>query len=742
MANMVTLKDSIPCEYCGLPTHRGVRETKPHDDVKTYCCLGCRIADGLMQGSDVSAANRTALTRLALAIFFTMNVMVFTMVLWTWNVHEIADEARVHAFHEVLRYACLLFSCPVLLLLGAPLVESAWESCKLRIFTTDVLLLAGVVAAFSYSVFSLLFDLPHVYFEVACMILIAVTLGKWLEATAKLKATNALRSLRQLLPETVRRVEHSSETVIPLEAVKINDRLRILAGERIPVDATLVSVSAVIDDQVITGESIPKPKEAGDSLYGGSLNLSGEMIVRATSSSSGGAIARLAEAVESATHWNCRSIRLADRLAAWFAPLIFVVCLFSFAYNMQPGFQHALMSSLSVVLIACPCALGIATPLALWVAINTGARNGVLFRNGDAVMNLAAVRSLAIDKTGTITSGKLQVSETFYASTSDAKTVDAIAKRLATASNHILSVAVYDALDGTPDSDHGDAFMFANLTDCPGKGVSAWIGSASAGALRTQAVLGSVRFALESGMSIPDDLQSRIDARPDLSIVCVAFDKQVQGMFLLAEYLRPEAVEVTRKIKDLGLKLRILTGDVSGRAESMESSIGVETIGELLPEDKSNQLKGMPQPVAMLGDGVNDSLALAVADVGIALDCGADVSRDAADVCLMGNTIVNLPWAIELARATRSTIRRNLVWAVSYNVIGIGFAATGNLNPILAAIAMVASSLFVLVNSLRLQSFDVAGTNRHAIEFDLTNEQTKKAETVSPSTSELLVASP
>ena len=738
---MVDVKDTAPCAYCGLPTFQRADKHKGTEPEKLYCCLGCRIAAGLMQSDEPSDSSRSALTRLALAIFFTMNVMVFTMVLWTWDVHTVENETRIQAFHEVLRYACFFFSCPVIILLGIPLVESTWDAFKRQIFTTDVLLLVGVVAAFVYSVVSLLLDFPHIYFEVACMILIAVTLGKWLEATAKLKATNALRSLRQLLPSTVRRVNEDKESDVALEEVQRDDRLRILAGERIPVDGILESETCTIDDQVITGESIPKSKEAGAVLHGGSLNLSGEIILRATSTATDGAIARLASAVESATRLSCRAIRLADRLAAWFAPLILVVCVFAFTRYLQDGFQTALMTSLSVVLIACPCALGIATPLALWVAINTGARNGVLFRNGDAVMNLAKIRSIGFDKTGTITSGDLRVSSRIYDSSDDRDLVDQIATRLAAASNHVLSAAIVNSIDLTESGKTND-LEITQLAEHPGKGVTATINGSSFGYAPQNAMLGSSRFATELGFEMSTEMRNAVAARPDLSLVCVAFAGRVTGVFLTVEELRPEAMDVTQKLKAQNLHLSILTGDQQRRADALAESIGVETTGELLPEDKSNCLRDLPQPVAMVGDGVNDSLALAVADVGIALDCGADISRDAADICLMGNSIANLPWAIDLARAARGTIRRNLAWAVGYNAIGIGFAATGNLNPILAAIAMVASSFFVLVNSLRLQTFETTASHHRETSTGHNEVNGKTKQSIHPTDSPQLQAVP
>lgn len=684
--------DPLPCSYCGLPAGPRNRLAE-EDDTEVFCCLGCRIAAGILSHDDESG-NRWALTRLGLAIFFTMNVMVFTMVLWTWNVHELPEDSNIVAFREVLRYACLLFSAPVLLLLGGPLVESSLDAWQQRRFTTDVLLLMGVVAAYGYSVYSLMTGLPDVYFEVACMIMVAVTFGKWLEATARFRVTQALRSLRQLLPETVRVMSDDRETTIALEDVQPGFLLRILAGERIPVDGVLVDGVGTVDEQIITGESLPRSKQEGDEVYGGTLNLAGDIHVRASSSAETGAIARLARAVETATASKCRAIRRADTLAAWFVPLIAISSVCAFFVNMADGVQHALLASLSVVLIACPCALGIATPLALWVAINTASRHGVLFRNGDAVLSLARLRSIALDKTGTVTSGQTHVAHQLYAESVDRERVRQIAVSLASSSNHVLSKAVASGLR----DNRVDAAMWVRLQhveDRPGKGVSGeFEGSV--------AMLGSPAFARELGLAMEPNLQKELERHPELGIVCVGWKGRVQAVFLLGENLRDESLQVLDQLKQLNLEMAILSGDHPQRAAAMGRRTGIRTVGELLPEEKGRELLLLKRPVAMVGDGINDALALSMADVGIALDCAADVSREAADVCLLGDTLRQLPATIRFAKATRTTISRNLVWAVGYNLVGMGFAIAGVLNPIIAAVAMVGSSLFVLTNSLAL----------------------------------------
>lgn len=705
-----------PCTYCGLPTKTGdtvdsaVSSTAaavPNsvaDAAPVYCCLGCRIAAGITSHDSES---EWTVTRLGMAIFFTMNVMVFTLVLWTWNVHDIEPDSRILAFRGILRYACLLFSTPVLILLGGPLIESSWHACRERRLTTDVLLLLGVAAAFGYSIAALALDSGDVYFEVCCMILVAVTLGKWLEGTAKQKATNAIRSLRDLLPKSVRRLVGDREDLVPIEVANVGDRLRVLPGERVPLDGSVTSASCVVDEQLITGESVPVEKGIGDTIYAGSLNLSHVAEVVVANAANDGTIARLMKAVEEATSIECQSIRLADRLAAWFVPGIFVASLATFAWHFQAGVQQALMASVAVVLIACPCALGIATPMALWVAINSAARRGVLFRSGEAAIGLSKLRSLGLDKTGTLTTGELEVVSILKSDATNLEDVRGIAATLARSSNHPLSVAIAAELSQvTPASD------IVAIEDRAGKGVFATILRS-----REPVFLGKRDWGEEMGFEMPADLDLQLrEEQFENAVVCVGWANKIRAAFLLRDSARFDSLKTIEELKKLGLSLKILTGDTTARAAAMQRATGVTAISRLLPEDKVRELALMPSPVGMVGDGLNDALALNASDVGIALDCGADVSRETADVCLLGSTLAQLPWAIRLARSTQQTIRRNLVWAVGYNAVGIAFAMSGNLSPIIAAIAMVGSSLFVLTNSLALGMSFATSTKNYAEE--------------------------
>ncbi len=709
------------CSYCGLPVPRAWSPRKAMKvsitagrDEPAYCCLGCRVAAAVTQSRGEDGETRFMLAQLGLAIFFTMNVMVFTMVLWSQDVYGAADPADA-ALNGVLpglfRYVALVCSAPVLLLLGGPLVEGAVQDLRRGAVTTDLLIALGVAAAFVYSAVSVVRDTGHVYFEVACMVLVVITLGRWLEASGRLKTTEALRSLEKLLPDRVRVVTATGPSTtdeIKLDDVSVGQVIRVLAGERIPVDGRIERNQAAIDEQIVTGESQPRIKEPNDEVFAGTLNLDGDLFIRVTSSPHAGALQRLIDAVTQAATAKSTVTRLADRVAAWFVPAVTVISAVTFAWHASTAdFHTGLMAALAVLVIACPCALGIATPLAVWAALARAAHGGVLFRDGDAVTRLATVKSICFDKTGTLTTGCPKVESFVSDGDTEATHVLLRANVLAAASTHGHSEAIRKFVlerNGKSDGTDGDAIlpMPVDVQVKPGRGIVAKL-DADGGLV----CLGSPRMMEEAGMTFGARLQHALGEaqHADLARTCIGWDGRVRGAFFFREQLRDEAARTMSDLRAAGFHLSMLTGDHSTRADEVRLALGIDAESELLPEEKSAAIEDMRRRigvVAMVGDGINDAPALAAADVGIAMGCGADVSRDAADVCLLGNDLGKLPWAIELSRRAVRTIRVNLFWAFSYNVVGIGLAASGWLNPIIAAVAMVGSSVLVVTNSLRL----------------------------------------
>lgn len=717
MTSVADQASARSCRYCGLPLAR------PPGD--SYCCFGCRWAAAISVDNGEEGLSRRMLARLGVSIFFTVNVMVFTMALWTRDVYDEnagsdfvpLGTSPADVWCELLRYAGLGFSVPVFLLLGVPLLESAWLDLRQRRLTIDPLIAVGVCAAFAYSVVSLVLGGRHVYFEVGCVVLVAITLGRWLEATGKLKTMQALRSLERLLPDTVRRVvrrdhlesQPSDQWVeVPASDVQVGDQIRVFPGERICVDGCLERNPALVDEQLITGESQPVVKGPGTSVHAGSLNLDGDLWVRVTEPFHSGTLQRLIAAVQAAANARGREQRLADRVTGWFIPVVGLAAVGSFAWHAWThDIGSGMLAALAVLLIACPCALGIATPMAVWGALTQGARNQVLFRDGDALSRLARVRTVCFDKTGTLTTGEAEVCDVLVSPGAAWCELLQRGAQLARASPHSLSRAIHRFADQVLRA--GDSPMVridvgppsVRVTTHPGLGLVCPTPGDVAG-LGSPRLMGQLRFQWPPGQ------RERMDevAAAGSAVSCCGWDGVVQGVFVFRETLRPEARACITALVCRGIEVRVLSGDLEQRSRHLATDLQVPVHAGLLPDEKQalvGQLahRVRPRCVAMVGDGINDAPALAASDVGVALGCGADVSREVADVCLLGNDLSRLPWAIELAHGTMRTVRQNLFWAFVYNVVGVGLAAAGWLNPVFAAAAMVGSSLLVIGNSLR-----------------------------------------
>jgi len=683
------------CDYCGLPLPgRPAENDARPDDGPLYCCLGCRFAASitLARGEDGDA--RWMMTRLGLALFFTMNVMVFTMLLWSQE-QGLADGAeRSRVFYDLARHACLLFTAPVLVLLGGTLVDDAWSDLRRGRPGISVLLLLGVGAAFAQSAWATWQGEGHVYFEVACMVLVAVTLGRWLEASGKLRTTQALRELRALLPDTVRRIgPDGGEAEVALADVAVGDVLRILPGEHVPTDSRIVAGGAAIDERAVTGESEPVVKGHGDGLWSGSLDLDGEISIQVTAAPGAGTLERLIDAVTAAASRGSRQQRLAETVSAWFLPAVIVVALGAFFYHWRAaGAAAGILAGLAVVVVSCPCALGLATPLALWAAIGRAARRHVLVRDGDAFERLGRARTFCFDKTGTLTADSRVAAIERTAAAARAGIADdgallALAAGLARGSTHVHSralVAEAARLGIEPEP-------MADVRSVAGCGVT----GRRADHLETR--LGSPRW-------IGDDA-SAAAARPDDPTVSIAVDGAVVGRVWFAETIRPEAAGALSALRASGVRLLVLSGDRPSRVARVADALGLEWEAALVPEGKLARIEAIRaegRGVVMTGDGINDAPALAAADVGVALGCGADVSRWSAGICLLRDDLSDLPWLVDLAARTGRTIRWNLLWAFGYNAALVPLAAAGRVHPALAAAAMLASSVLVVTTSLRL----------------------------------------
>lgn len=717
------------CHFCHLPMPARVDASAPGAD--RYCCIGCRIAADITRARGESGQAAWIMARLGGAVFLTMSVMVMAIYLYGYEWSARAGNATAaqgevpSALAGVIRYICLIFATPVFFILGMPVWKSAVANGRRGIASTDLLIVLGVAAAFIYSYVSTLRGEGGVYFETACMILVFVTLGRYLETSMKLRASETMRGLESLLPALVSvRDENNRVVTVPASDVRAGQTVVVPAGQRIAVDGVILEGASYVDEQLLTGESAPAARQTGDTVRAGTLNTDGVLVIRASRVGEESTLGRLVRLLDDARRSKGSHERLADRIASWLiVATIVTASLGAYLGALRGGIEEALMTALAVLLIACPCSLGIATPLAIWVALGAAAERGVLYTGGESLEKLARVRTVCFDKTGTLTGGKPTVAS-FAASAADRDEALRIAAGLAALNTHALSrgIAEYAAtLHVTP-------ARLDNVQTLPARGL---VGRQA----EQKCAMGSPELMAERGLGFDATLQIALQQAESAAqpIVCVGWDGAVHGVFALDETLRPTAKSAMAAIRRIGARAMVLTGDHAQRGEALARELAVSVRSRLTPQNKVRVIEEEQSAgaVAMVGDGLNDAPALAAADVGIALGCGADITRESADICLLGDDPAAVPWAMMLARRAVRTIRFNLLWACVYNVGGMGLAVAGKLSPIAAAAAMVASSLMVVSNSARLaraaQCLD--GSAESAAALDPPAEGTKPTST-------------
>jgi Cu+-exporting ATPase len=611
---------------------------------------------------------------------------------------------------------------PVVLWAALPFFKRGWSSILNRSPNMWTLISIGVGAAYLYSVAATLFpDLfPHevrghgetvpVYFEAAAVIVALVFVGQVLELRAREKTGSAIRALLDLAPKTARLIgADGSERDVPLADVKAGERLRIRPGESVPVDGTVVEGRSTIDESMITGEPMPVEKTEGDSLIGGTLNKNGTLIMRAEKVGSETTLSQIVELVAKAQRSRAPIQGLADRVSFYFVPAVVLVAVAAFIawmlFGPEPSLIFATVSAVSVLIIACPCALGLATPMSIMTATGRGAQAGVLIKEAAALERLAAVDTLIVDKTGTLTEGKPTLTDIVALDGFGEDEVLSLAAAIEQGSEHPLADAIVDgARERKLAVASATGFEAVN-----GKGVSGTVG-------KRNVVLGNAPFFVELGIDAAP-LTGRADAlRADgRSAVLVAIDGKPAGIVAVSDPIKPTAAEALKKLQDAGMVIVMATGDNERTAEAIARRLGIKRVrAGLLPDDKAKlveELKGRGAVVAMAGDGINDAPALSTADVGIAMGTGADVALESAGITLLKGDLTGIVRARHLAQGTLSNIKQNLFFAFLYNALGVPVAAgvlyplTGTLlSPMLAAAAMSLSSVSVIANALRLRT--------------------------------------
>ena len=600
--------------------------------------------------------------------------------------------------HQVMRWGTFLATTPIMLVAGGPYIQSAWASFKKHNANMDTLVALGTLVAYFYSLVALFTGLP-VYFESAAFILFFILLGAVFEEKMRKNTSQAVEKLLDLQAKTAEVLRDDVYVQIPLEQVKVGDLIRVRPGEKIAVDGTVIEGETSIDESMVTGESIPVDKSVGDAVIGSTINNSGTIIFRAEKVGSETMLAQIVDFVKKAQTSRAPIQDLTDKISGIFVPAVVILGLLTFwiwFVFLGESFVTSLLYGVAVLIIACPCALGLATPTALMVGTGRSAKMGILLKNGTVLQEIQKVQTVVFDKTGTLTEGKPVVTDVI----GDEGEVLSLAASLEDVSQHPLAQAIVNRASELGISLH----PVENFQALHGKGVTGIING-------KQVLLGNAKLLAD--LAIPHDYQERFDLleKEAKTVVFLSVDGQLKGLIALQDVPKENAKEAIAKLKKRGLRTVMLTGDNAGVAHAIAEQIGIEeVIANVLPEEKAHEIHKLQKngKLAFVGDGINDAPALSVADVGIAMGSGTDIAIESADLVLTTNNLLGLARAFDMSKKTFNRILLNLFWASIYNLIGIPIAAgvfSGIglvLNPELAGLAMAFSSVSVLTSSLLL----------------------------------------
>ena len=639
-------------------------------------------------------AKRSLLARLGVSLILSMNIMLISSCLYFGFVRDLSETVKFY-----FSYPLLLLAAPVVFYGGMPILRKAWAGIRFRTVSMDTLVAISALSAFLYSIVQMARGSIHVYFDTAAMLVSIVLLGRYIEMHAREKVFSALREgLDETGPGKARVVENERERWLPVERLKPGDRFIAKAGERVALDGLAVGGQALLDQSVITGEPKPVLKEPGDNVAAGTLVVDGELDVSATRFSGESSLRQMADLVTGALDRKNSGEQLADSLSRFFVPAITVLAVLSAIITWHYGApaDQALLRCLTVLLIACPCALGIAAPMVKVAVVGLGRKKGIFVRNPQALDRVPDLDTMVFDKTGTLTEGKFQLHE-IVSDSADKDDALSLVAACEARSSHFLA---------------RETIRFAHeqgLRACAASGIKEWSGMGVAGRVEGREVFVGNRLLVERcGADIPDHLEREAEDR-EKSAMTVAFfgwDSIVKGFLAFGDRLRPGAKELVRFLKNGGIKVILLSGDGEKTTRAVAGLLGIEDFfGQKTPEEKARTVKSFQRNgriTGMVGDGVNDAAALASADVGIAMGEGNDLMKEASDLVVAGGNVGKIIGIFDLSRVSARTTRQNLCFAFLYNATAVPVAAAGLLNPLFAVAAMFLSSLMVVGNALRI----------------------------------------
>ena len=624
----------------------------------------------------------------------------------------------------------LVLATPVQFIIGAGFYKGMWSALRMKTFNMDSLIAIGTSVAYFYSLvtYTIYFattdsliglngaKIPELYFETSAFLITFVVLGKLLEAKAKGRTSDAIKKLMGLQAKTARVIRDGLTIDIPIEQVILNEIILVRPGEKVPVDGEIVKGSSAVDESMITGESMPVEKQLGDGVIGGTINKTGSFEFKATRIGSETTLSQIIRLVEEAQGSKAPIQAFADRISAWFVPAVIGIALLTFGiwyFVLGASLAFALMAFTAVIVIACPCALGLATPTAIMVGTGRGAEHGILIKGGEPLENANKINTIVFDKTGTITKGKPEVTE--YASYSDLDEDDVlqIAASLEKQSEHPLAESIFNYAEEEEELKLDEVTDFSAI---PGHGVQGTIG-------KTTYFFGNRRLITDKlGLDITrvNRKMTRLEEQGN-TVMILATEKEILGTIAVADVIKETSIEAISKLKKMGIEVYMITGDNERTAKAIASQVGITNVlAEVLPEDKANEVKILQEQgkrVAMVGDGINDAPALAQANLGIAMGSGTDVAMETGGIIIVKNDLRDVVHALQLSKTTMSKIKQNLFFALFYNVVGIPvaarvFAGIGLvLKPELAGLAMALSSISVVANSLLLRKYGFGKRN-------------------------------
>lgn len=691
---MANRTGEIRCYQCGLPVADYASRRKTEDASEAFCCAGCFVVHKITGIKGDEGLSQILLGKFGLGFLLSMNVMMLSAPLYAGVYASIAVP---EIFAGAIKFVLLCFSLPVMVLLGYPILRSSYDSIKKGILGTEALIFIGAVSAFLISVKSTLAGEGEVYYETATMILTLYALGRYIDTKARWKASESIKGLSSLIPTDVLLLRGDNITEkIPVDKVSVGDKVLLRPGERIPLDGVVVNGSGSVDESFLTGESRPVVKNEGMEVFSGSINIDGSLTIEVKKPVDEFVVKKIERLMEKIRENPSHIKRIGDTIATCFVPGIVILSLGSFIYwTVQGEPSTALMRMLSILLISCPCAFGIAAPLAVWRGLGKAAEKGVIIMGTDILEGLSKVKTVFFDKTGTITSNALSLSEVYTCQSRSRDELLTIAASMEFHSSHPLAVSFIKEAEkkGLP------LLEVSDVKIRPGLGVESEIN-------KKRYYLGSKTWLKALGVSVTSDFFRHNGVIQEKgSVVFLMEEGEIIGFFAFEQSLREGTTETFDQLKRMGVKTVILTGDDESGVADIKDRLRPDGIKwRLLPEDKVREIESgkKGQIVAMVGDGINDAPALEASHIGIAMGCGTELTRESAKVNLLGDDLRLIPYLIQLSKKVRWKVYQNFFWAFSYNIIGIYLAFTGTITPLFAVVAMIVSSLIVIGNSMRL----------------------------------------